>query len=216
MAQIFGKFRGVVIDNVDPTAIGRVQVTVPSIDGFFPSFAMPCSPFAGPDVGLCLIPPVGANVWVEFEGGDVSLPIWSGCFWGAGEYPAEALVTPPDQVQVLKGTGFKLVANSVGPTGLTIEVSPPMLGRTLRIVLDDNGIVVSNQDEMTLKLTQSAIELEAQQQSKVTMSPNEVLITNRVAEIKLAGGNLDLTNGAASIKMSPATVSVYDGALDVT
>ncbi|MBL0158375.1 MAG: hypothetical protein IPP47_14920 [Bryobacterales bacterium] len=216
MAQIFGKFRGVVIDNVDPTAIGRVQVTVPSIDGFFPSFAMPCSPFAGPDVGLCLIPPVGANVWVEFEGGDVSLPIWSGCFWGAGEYPAEALVTPPDQVQVLKGTGFKLVANSVGPTGLTIEVSPPMLGRTLRIVLDDNGIVVSNQDEMTLKLTQSAIELEAQQQSKVTMSPNEVLITNRVAEIKLAGGNLDLTNGAASIKMSPATVSVNDGALDVT
>ena len=216
MAQIFGKFRGVVIDNVDPTAIGRVQVTVPSIDGFFPSFAMPCSPFAGPDVGLCLIPPVGANVWVEFEGGDVSLPIWSGCFWGAGEYPAEALVTPPDQVQVLKGTGFKLVANSVGPTGLTIEVSPPMLGRTLRIVLDDNGIVVSNQDEMTLKLTQSAIELEAQQQSKVTMSANEVLITNRVAEIKLAGGNLDLTNGAASIKMSPATVSVNDGALDVT
>ena len=91
-----------------------------------------------------------------------------------------------------------------------------MLGRTLRIVLDDNGIVVSNQDEMTLKLTQSAIELEAQQQSKVTMSPNEVLITNRVAEIKLAGGNLDLTNGAASIKMSPATVSVNDGALDVT
>ena len=51
MAQIFGKFRGVVIDNVDPTAIGRVQVTGPSIDVFFPAFAMPCSAVAGPGGG---------------------------------------------------------------------------------------------------------------------------------------------------------------------
>jgi len=216
MIQVFGKYRGIVTDNVDPLTKGRVQVASPAVLGELQLWALPCSPFAGRDVGLCLIPPVGANVWVEFEGGDLDFPIWSGCFWGDGEYPAEAQVSPPDQVQVLKGTGFKLVANSVGPTGLTIEVSPPMLGRTLRIVLDDNGIVVSNQDEMTLKLTESAIELEAQQQSKVSMTPNEVLITNRVAEIKLAGSNLDLTNGAASVKMSPASVNVNNGALEVT
>ncbi|HEY3442956.1 MAG TPA: phage baseplate assembly protein V [Paludibaculum sp.] len=216
MAQIFGKFRGIVTDNVDPTTIGRVQVTVPSIGEFVPSFAMPCSPFAGPDVGLCLIPPVGANVWVEFEGGDVNLPIWSGCFWGAGEFPAEAQVSPPDQVQVLKGTGFKLVANSVGPTGLTIECGPPMLGRTLRIVLDDNGIQISNQDELTLKLTQSAIELDALQQSTMSMSAQQIDIKQAAPSIKLTSGALELVNGGASVKMSPATVSVNDGALDVT
>ena len=27
------------------------------------------------------MPPVGANVWVEFEAGNTSYPIWVGCFW---------------------------------------------------------------------------------------------------------------------------------------
>jgi hypothetical protein len=34
--------------------------------------------------------PVGTNVWVEFEGGNTDLPIWSGCFWAEGELPVEA------------------------------------------------------------------------------------------------------------------------------
>ncbi len=215
MPQMFGKYRGIVTDNIDPLTIGRVQVMVPAVLADAASWALPCSPFAGRDVGLCLVPPVGANVWVEFEGGDTDHPIWSGCFWGAGEYPAEAQVQPPDQVQVLKGYGFKLVANSVGPTGLTIEVSPPMLGRTLRIVLDDNGIVVSNQDEMTLKMTESRIEMEALQSSKLTMSAEEVVISNPMSKIEMSGSRLDLTNGAASVKISPATVNVNNGALEV-
>lgn len=216
MKQFFGKYRGVVVNNQDPLVLGRVQVAVPAILGEALSWALPCSPFAGPDVGLCLIPPIGANLWVEFEGGDAEYAIWSGCFWGSGEYPAEAQVVPPDQVQVLKGTGFKIVANSVGPTGLTIECGPPMLGRTLRIVLDDNGIQISNQDELTLKLTESVIELEAQRQSKLSMNSSEVQITNHVAEVKLTENSLDLTNGAASVKLSPATVNVNNGALEVT
>jgi Type VI secretion system/phage-baseplate injector OB domain len=215
MPQMYGKYRGIVTDNIDPLSIGRVQVMAPAVLGEAPSWALPCSPFAGPDVGLCLIPPVGANVWVEFEGGDTGSPIWSGCFWGAGEYPAEAKVEPPEKVQVLKGYGFKLVANSVGPTGLTIEVGPPMLGRTLRIVLDDNGIVVSNQDEMELKLTESQIELIAQQSSKLTMSAEEVVISNPMSKIEMSGSRLDLTNGGASVKISPATVNVNNGALEV-
>jgi len=40
-------------------------------------------------VGLFFLPPKGANVWVEFEGGDPDYPIWSGCFWSDGEVPAQ-------------------------------------------------------------------------------------------------------------------------------
>ena len=69
--------------------LGRVQVSVPAVlgDGRL-SWAMPCVPYAGSQVGFFAIPPVGANVWVEFEGGDPDYPIWSGCFWGTGEVPA--------------------------------------------------------------------------------------------------------------------------------
>ena len=74
------------------------------------------------------VPPVGANVWVEFEGGDVNYPIWSGCFWGPGELPAEATVGDPDKIQVLKSEGFLLKASSAGPNEFVIEVSPPLVG----------------------------------------------------------------------------------------
>jgi uncharacterized protein involved in type VI secretion and phage assembly len=87
----FGKYRGTVTDNRDPKQKGRVKVSVPSI--MPPSldvWAMPCVPYAGKDVGLSAIPGVGAGVWVEFEGGDISYPIWVGCFWADGEAPQGA------------------------------------------------------------------------------------------------------------------------------
>ena len=87
----FGKYRGTVTDNKDPKQKGRVKVSVPSI--LPPSlevWAMPCLPYAGNKVGLAAIPAVGAGVWVEFEGGDISFPIWVGCFWADGEAPEGA------------------------------------------------------------------------------------------------------------------------------
>jgi hypothetical protein len=90
--RLWGKFRGTVSDNSDPLAQGRVRARIPAVLGEVESgWALPCAPYAGPQAGLFSIPPVGAGVWIEFEAGDVSRPIWSGCWWGAGEAP----VTPP-------------------------------------------------------------------------------------------------------------------------
>ena len=87
-ARFFGKYRAVVEDNVDPSGLGRIQVEVPAVLGEGTlSWAMPCVPFAGPGVGFVMIPSVGVHVWVEFEGGDPSRPIWTGCFWADGELP---------------------------------------------------------------------------------------------------------------------------------
>ena len=90
--RYFGKYRGQVEINLDPMMQGRVQVSCAAVlgDGQM-SWAMPCSPYGGSGVGFFMIPPVGANVWVEFEGGNIDYPIWSGCFWGVGEVPATLL-----------------------------------------------------------------------------------------------------------------------------
>ena len=87
----FGKYRGTVEDPVDPQGMGRVQVSVPDVlgEGKF-SWAMPCTPYAGKGVGFFAIPPERAHVWVEFERGDINYPVWSGCFWHAGEAPDPA------------------------------------------------------------------------------------------------------------------------------
>lgn len=83
----FGKYRGTVSDNNDPTSRGRLKVRVPAVLGDLDVWAMPCVPYAGQGVGFYMLPESGTGVWVEFEAGDASYPIWTGCFWGDGELP---------------------------------------------------------------------------------------------------------------------------------
>ena len=80
MTAYFGKYRGKVENNVDPSQLGRLQVSVPAVLGSGQnSWAMPCTPYAGSSVGWFALPPVNSDVWVEFEQGDPDYPIWSGC-----------------------------------------------------------------------------------------------------------------------------------------
>lgn len=69
-----GIYGGVVMNNGDPMAQGRVQVRVPSVLGGAGSWAMPCREF-----GSKAVPPIGTTVWVMFENGDVNHPVWIGC-----------------------------------------------------------------------------------------------------------------------------------------
>ena len=86
---LYGKYRGTVVNNVDPEQIGRIQAIVPGVEGLLPSsWAMPCLPWGGINTGVFTVPPMGAGVWIEFEHGDPNYPIWTGCFWGlAAERP---------------------------------------------------------------------------------------------------------------------------------
>ena len=111
MAPIFGKYRGVVRDHeVDPPKRGRLRVVVPEVLGPTEVWAMPCVPYAGSQVGWYLMPPLGSSVWVEFEGGKVDLPIWSGCFWEDDELPVEATAS---SILVFKTTAITVTINTV-------------------------------------------------------------------------------------------------------
>ncbi len=89
-SRYFGKYRGTVTDNSDPTSRGRIKVNVPAVLGDLAVWAMPCVPYAGKGVGFYSLPESGTGVWVEFEAGDPSFPIWTGCFWGDNELPDDS------------------------------------------------------------------------------------------------------------------------------
>jgi uncharacterized protein involved in type VI secretion and phage assembly len=103
-SHYFGKFRGVVVDTNDQNKQGRVKVRVPAVLGTVEVWAMPCVPYAGDRVGLYLLPEPGTGVWVEFEGGDPSYPVWTGCFWGDGQLPDH----PEAGVKVLRTQGHTI------------------------------------------------------------------------------------------------------------
>ena len=143
----YGKYRGKVENNVDPLQQGRMQVSVPAVLGEGTlSWAMPCVPYAGPGVGFFAIPPNGANVWVEFEGGDPNYPIWAGAFWGTGEAPAMPALA---ETKVLKTDTITLKLDDLpGVGGVTIETA---LG--MKITITAMGIEINNGQGGSIKMT---------------------------------------------------------------
>jgi uncharacterized protein involved in type VI secretion and phage assembly len=110
--RFYGKYRGTVTD-VDSSTL-RIKANVPAVLGNVPTgWCMPCVPYAGPQVGMAFLPETGAGVWIEFEGGDVSYPIWSGCYWRSDEIPSDA--TPTVKTIVTKA-GSKLLLDDDGST----------------------------------------------------------------------------------------------------
>ena len=97
MTRYYGKYRGTVINNVDPEQRGRIQAIVPDVQGWYRRPGrMPCVPIAGKQEGVYMVPQIGAGVWIEFEQGDPDYPIWVGGFWGSvAEVPPAALAPPP-------------------------------------------------------------------------------------------------------------------------
>lgn len=134
----YGKFRGVVSDNGDPNNLGRIRAKVPDVLGDEESgWAMPSVPYAGKSVGLFLIPPTNALVWIEFEHGDPDYPIWSGCFWADNEVPVSP--ASADKKVLKTGAGTITLDDTQGSTSITIETT-----NSLKLKMDQQGIEISN------------------------------------------------------------------------
>jgi len=151
----YGKYRGSVVD-VDASTM-RLKATVPSVLGDVTSgWCEPCVPYAGPSVGVVMLPEVGSGVWIEFEGGDLSYPIWVGCYWRQGEFPSNA------------NADVKAIYTTTGS-----------------LEFDNNGSKVTLQD--------------ASQHTAVIDS-----------------NGVTLTGGTGKVAVGASSVSVNDGALEVT
>src|SRR6516164_3467460 len=103
--KYYGKYRGAVVQNdADPDHMGSIVVTVPSIFGPDAKVtARPCLPY-----GHFFIPPVGTQVWIEFEGGHTDYPIWVGTWYPRGATAAPAAISPPDNRVIQTASGHTI------------------------------------------------------------------------------------------------------------
>jgi phage baseplate assembly protein gpV len=129
--RFFGKYRGTVVD-VDATTM-CVKAEVPAVLGTQASgWCQPCVPYAGPQVGFLMLPAVGSGVWIEFEAGDVSHPIWVGCYWRTGELPGAASATVQSVVTTAGSLAFDSDASSITLQGSASQT----------VVLDSDGLTL--------------------------------------------------------------------------
>ncbi len=160
--RFYGKYRGMVLNNIDPMQQGRLLLQVPDVANLIPTtWAMPCVPIAGIQNGMFALPIIGSGVWVEFEQGNPEFPIWVGCFWGsAAEVPALARATPPPLPSITFQTPLQngiTISDMPGPTGGIMLKSTT--GATL--IVHDTGIYIQNGKGAAITLIGPAIDFNA-------------------------------------------------------
>lgn len=208
--RYFGKYRGLVKDNKDPLKIGRLKVTVPAVPGMAENWALPCAPYGGDQVGFYTMPPVGAKVWVEFEGGDPSHPIWTGCFWQADEVPTEVgdNSDDPSQVKVFKTRVMTLWINDTDEQGkITLRFKDDKASdpTTVTLVIDNTGVKLTTSGSAgTSEITETPEEIKTTSKTLSTTSEEDTTFTaqgNLTASASQAmslSADTDLTASATS------------------
>jgi len=139
-----GKFRGKVIFNNDPLFKGRIRALVPSVTAFVPStWIEPASPFAGLGVGFFAVPPLNANVWVEFIEGNPSYPVYTGGYWDEKDLAPLLIPTQqrplftPNQIQIRTMTTTIIIDDLPPNPSITIETK---IGQ--KVILNTAGIQI--------------------------------------------------------------------------
>jgi len=161
--KYYGKYKATVINNIDPEMRGRLLLSIPSVLGVVPStWAEPCTPLSGPTgppMGVYMVPPPGAGVWVEFEEGNPDRPIWVGGRWGsAADVPPLAyagLPVSPNIVMQTAGQQTFMISDLPGPTGGLMLKS----ATGASIIVNDTGIYIQNGKGASIIMTGPTITL---------------------------------------------------------
>lgn len=193
--HFFGKYRGVVVSVDDPEEMGRISVKVPGIfgDDFEVQRAMPCVPFAGKSHGFVTIPEVGDGVWIEFEAGNPSLPIWSGFWWAEGEMPEPkgALIRA-----LITTAGHKLILDDDG--------------NKVTLLHKDGGEMTTTDSDITIKIGDTSIVLTS---SGITM---KVGASPMAPSIKITSSDITVAaSPIGSVKLTTAGVDIGSGAMKI-
>jgi len=155
--RFHGIYPGRVENNIDPLNMARIQVSVADVGGgSISSWALPCLPVTGMDMGMFTVPPIGSAVWVQFARGDADYPVWLGGYYANGEQPTLARRVPPG----INGITLQTRAHN----GLVISDAPGggILIQTAggaKVEVTDSGITISTGQGATLSLTGNSVDI---------------------------------------------------------
>lgn len=195
-SRYYGKYRGFVVDNADPEKRGRLRLSVPAVLGedVETSWALPCMPFGGlADQGLFLVPEVDSQVWVEFEGGDLSHPIWVGTFWQQeSDTPTEAAKDEPTTRLIKTPSGHLLQFDDEAgeerfflshPAGAQMEIDSNGTialtdagGAQLTLDAEEGKVVIEDSSGNTLTMDSAGTRVEDANGNKIEMAAAGVTV----------------------------------------
>jgi uncharacterized protein involved in type VI secretion and phage assembly len=166
--RISGVVIGLVVDVVDPDAIGRVRISLPWYDPDYETWARVSQIYAGDKFGSTWIPEVGTEVLVAFDHGDMRWPYVLGCLYSNVDVPPVSR-TQSDDVKTLRTPAGSELSFDEGK-GI-IDLKTPA-GASIR--LDERGGAITLKSAQKIELDAPQITITAS--AKVTISGASVAI----------------------------------------
>jgi hypothetical protein len=203
----YGKYPAFVVSNGPPDGgvahRGEIVVRIPSLleeDPTDPTgatsrpmevVAKPCLP-----PGFFFVPEEGDQLWVEFAGGIVDEPLWSGVWYPTDKAPKTSDGKAPTEFQKVirtKKEHVVLLDNTDGKERVVV-----LDGKSKnKITFDSKGMLFEDANGNSVSLTTNGIELADKNQNKLTMDSNGIVLEN--------SGHKKIEIGMAGVKMSDAT-----------
>lgn len=190
--HLFGKYRGVVEDVLEDDDLGLISAKIPDVFGDEKVIERirPCSPFAGDKHGFVTIPEPGDGVWIEFEAGNISLPIWTGFWWADGQMPepkgklVRSFITTKGHKLLLDDDENKVTLLHADGAEMTMTDSD------ITIKIGDTSIKLTK-DDLTLQVGAAS----TAPSIKITSSDIS-LAASTMSTVKMTSGGVDICNGA--------------------
>lgn len=182
--KFWGKYRATVTDNDDPLAKGRLRVSVPDVLATTTStWAIPCLPMTGPGMGTFMVPPVGAHVWLECEGGDPGFPLWTGGWWDTDDdLPTRALNSDSSAHNILLQTqnGHLVLLNDSSDSdgGIRLEIASGSV-----VTIGTAGITLKTSSNASITIDDSGITLDNGAGARITLSGPTVDVNNQALTV---------------------------------
>jgi hypothetical protein len=199
--QYFGKYSGIVKDNKDSEKLGKVKVSVPAL---FPSDelmdARPALPY-----GWFFVPENETQVWVEFEGGDSTLPLWTGVQALNGKWAAEIDLDPPEKRGLKTKAGHLILFDDKSGEELIRIVEGV---HKHEIVLDKDGITVTDGvNSHTLKFDSSGVKVSTSGGASVELTSSGITVDAGSGSLTLKGTSITL-DASASVEAKGSVVNL--------
>jgi hypothetical protein len=191
IGRYYSSYRAIVVNNVDPDGMNRLKVCVPGISGGIVAWAHAKGQHGSIDTGFkYFAPKISDIVWVSFEQGDLTKPLWEYHGWGLKQVPSPlkgpntmGIITPEGNTLLIDDDEGSLSVFFNGPITLytdstvainaksdiiitsdsTVNLESPQVnikGSKLVEINDGNHGGMVNIKELTQKLNQTIQELE--------------------------------------------------------
>jgi uncharacterized protein involved in type VI secretion and phage assembly len=188
---LHGLMMASVVDNMDLTGLGRVQISLWGYPDVTP-WAKVASPFAGSDYGFYAMPQTGDNVIVGFERGDPAEPVVLGGFWTTSAMPPAGIPqTDPQYKRVLKT-----------PKGHNVVLDDML--QTITITTTTDQEIAIGPKEIEVKAGKGAAKVTISTAGEITISGTTQVSVKAPAVSVEAQGSLKLSGASVTIQATGA------------